>query len=143
VRFDAIGTRGAALFQGRFLLSGTYFYGYATADSASLTADGFRLHFVPDPGVGVLLPHWEDQRRVAALEFENPEVFIQTVIRPAVLRSLYDGRIPSVSGRVSMLVESYSALMERERAAYSVRFLALTTLESPATKRELVEELGD
>ena len=143
VRFAAIGPGGTVLFKGRFLLSGLYRYAYAAADAGSRVADGFKLCFVPDRAMAMGLPHWEEQRTAATLEFENPDVFVQAVIRPPVLRSLYDDRIPSVSGRASVWVDGYSALSDGDRSVYCVRFMAVAAPDSPVAKPQLIEELGD
>jgi hypothetical protein len=143
VRFAAIGAGGAILFKGRFLLSGIYRYAYGAEDAESRKADGFRLCFVPDRAMATLLPHWEEQRTASALEVENADVFVQAVIRTSVLRSLYDGRIPSVSGHVSVWIDGYVVSPNHDVPVYSVRFVSVPSPEMPARKPELVEELGD
>src|SRR5262245_54517839 len=48
----------SAVFQGRTMLSGTYYFGRISTDRADTT---IALYFVPDPADAARLPYWHEE----------------------------------------------------------------------------------
>lgn len=127
VKFSSLSESTQAHFSGRYRLSGRYHFGNvgATAETEDMSAtDGLVLYFIPDRADRARLPHAAG-RQVRELWFDNRDDFIRAAVPPELARKVRATTGYSVSGRVSMRVEGYSAVVECDYASYTVHFTAL------------------
>jgi len=143
VQFSSIGQYGVAYFKGRFLLKGTYHYGYLTdnpnADSMYGVLD---LYFLPDKEISALLPYWHQHPPVHEIRFQNAQQFVKAVVPTRVLNQLQAKERFSVSGRAAVWVDSYRASVECDYPTYSVRFVSVDAPPTIQASREFVDQYG-
>ena len=143
VRFSSIGAYGVAYFEGRFLLRGTYHYGYLTDNPAADATYGvLDLYFLPDKEISALLPYWHQHPPVHEIRFQNARQFVEAVIPTRVLNQLQAKERFSVSGRAAVWVDSYQASVECDYPTYSVRFVSVDVPPTIEASRGFVDQYG-
>ncbi|HTT40449.1 MAG TPA: hypothetical protein VMH32_22575 [Burkholderiales bacterium] len=143
VRFSSIGQYGVAYFEGRFLLKGTYHYGYLTDDPNADAAYGvLDLYFLPDKDISALLPYWHQHPPVHEIRFQNAQQFVKAVVPARVLNQLQAKERFSVSGRAAVWVDSYRASVDCDYPTYSVRFVSVDVPPTIEASREFVDQYG-
>jgi hypothetical protein len=143
VEFASLGQYDIALFNGRFKLSGTYHYGYTTDDPRADASYGvLDLYFIPDKAIARRLPYWAQRGGVHEMRFRNESAFIKAVVPAAAVRRLEQRKTFSVSGRTSVVVESYQASVECDYATYSVLFVAVEHPPQVLASRDFVMQYG-
>lgn len=143
VQFVALEQYDAAKFRGRFVMSGTYHYGFLShnpqADSEYNVPE---LYFLPDAKLATRLPYWKQRKRVHEIRFRNPDAFANAIIPTDELEKLRRRKIFSVSGRASIVVDDYQASVECDYPTYSVSFVSVDHSESALASLSFVEEYG-
>ncbi|WP_445145233.1 hypothetical protein [Dyella sp. Tek66A03] len=143
VKFLAVGEYGKVSFQGRFVMSGTYHYGYITNDpDADSDYGALELYFVPDRAIAARLPYWAQRGRVHEIWFRNQEAFVRSVISSEVIEALKQRKTMSANGRASVVVERYQASVECDYPSYTVSFVALDERGYGLASDALVDQYG-
>jgi hypothetical protein len=117
------GAAPTAQFSGRFLLSGTYYYGAAAKKDVRDFVGQARI--VPDPNVQ--LPQFSQRSAQRVIEIDNPESFAQAVIPASVLQTLRRKGGGFASGHVSVRVDGLNLGIACDRPSYGTHFLSLYT----------------
>jgi hypothetical protein len=144
VHFVAEGEYGTARFEGTFVFSGTFHYGYVTDDpEADATYGLLVLWFVPDAATAKTLPYWKQRGAVQAIGLRNDEAFVAAMIAPATRAALAQRKVLSVSGRATLEVRAYRAMIECDEPGYTVEFVSLRPEGSDAlVSRDLTQPQG-
>ena len=125
VRFASMDKHGRASFKGRFVLSGTYYYGdneFSDGPDVYLT-----LYFVPDPNVAARLPYFKIRGRPSVIFLDNSDAFVKAVVsRPTLARLLKKGA-PRASGKIAIWADGFEARIECDAADFRARFLSIYT----------------
>jgi hypothetical protein len=106
-----------ARFVGRFTLSGEY-----RIDGSD---DGPDLTFYPDRKSRAALPHWEDREVPEEMYIANASAFIEAVVPKDELAKLKARTVESVSGRVTMIADSYETSIDCDATSASARFVSV------------------
>lgn len=127
VKLASIGQYHLVSFEGQFILTGTYHYGYLNADAPEneATYNNLELYFLPAQKIANQLPHWKQRGKVHEMWFSNPDEFINTVIPEKIVEQLKRKEKLSVTGKVSILVNNYRVSIECDYPAYSVNFVSV------------------
>jgi hypothetical protein len=143
VSFLAIGEYGKVSFKGRFVVSGTYHYGYITDDPDADSDYGtLELYFIPDKAIAARLPYWAQRGHVHEIWFVNRDAFVKAVISSEEIEALKQRKTMSVKGRVSVVVERYQASVECDYPSYAVSFVALRERGYGLASEALVDQYG-
>ncbi len=143
VQFASLGKFGVATFRGRFVMSGTYHYGYLTDDPrADATYGVLELYFLPDENVAAQLPYWVQRKPVHEIRFRNDNAFVRAVITPETIEVLKKKQVFSVEGRTSIVVSDYQASVECDYPTYSVLFVSVEHPGMLLASREFIEQYG-
>jgi hypothetical protein len=97
---------------------------------------------VPDRDILVRLPYWDRQGKIDDLEFANSKEFAAAVIPKDKLKLLQDRKLFSVSGRASVLVESYQISIDCDHATSFVKFIKVNAAPSVLASHNLISPLG-
>ena len=89
--------------------------------------------------IAARLPYWKDRGTVQRIVFSNEDAFIAAVIPAAARADLKAHRIKSVSGRVSLDVDQYSASVECDSPDYRVRFVKVHTPGTATVAQNIIE----
>ncbi len=143
VNFSSTGKYGEVLFAGRFVMSGTYHYGYLTNDpTRDASYDELDLYFVPDRPIAMSLPYWKGHRIASEIRFTNVTAFARAVVPDRDLMALKQRRLLSVSGRAKLWVNDYRAWVECDYPTYEVRFLSIYKPSLLVAGRSLNKQFG-
>lgn len=140
VSFVALGQYGVGRFQGRFVMSGTWHYGYQTDDPEDDTDFGVAaLYFVPDRPMADSLPYWLQNGHVRTLRFTNETVAAKVLVPLPTRRALAAGRIRSASGHAAVRVTGYRISIECDTPTYWTTFVAVDRSALLASSHGYVE----
>jgi hypothetical protein len=104
-----------ASFAGRLVLSGTYHY-------------GTDLYLELDPQSRALLPYWKNRPGDGTVSINNEADFVRAVIPAATIKRFHAANDQgSVTGHVSIVADTYQAMIVCDAPDYSVRFVSLAT----------------
>ena len=143
VKFVSLAQYGVANFQGRFVMSGSYHYGYITNDpSRDATFGQLELYFLPDTAIRKILPYWKERGAVREMRFKNEHDFVTTVISTDDLTKLKEKKIFSVTGRAWIVVENYEASVECDYPTYAVTFVSIERPQVSVASLTLVDQYG-
>ena len=101
---------GYAQFQGRFVLSGKFHYGCwsACADyEGPVEEEYIDLRIEPDPAMQARLPHWKKRKADILVVLDREERLAQLIAGPRQHAALRSGRIESIEGRTSVVVDNF------------------------------------
>ncbi|AGG87359.1 hypothetical protein [Rhodanobacter denitrificans] len=143
VRFVSLGEYGVGLFQGRFVVSGTYHYGYLSNNPEADTEYGLlELYFIPDEETANHLPYWKQRGHVHEIRFRNDTDFVKALISPKTLRGLKKRTILSISGKAVVIAANYRISVECDYPTYSASFVAAERPEALLVSHALIEPGG-
>jgi len=143
LRFSSIGRYGVGLFRGRFVMSGTWHYGYVSNDPQAESEYGvLELYFVPDADVARRLPYWSQRRPPSELRFTNEADFVAAVVPSRTIEALRHKRVFSASGVAEVEVSGYRISIECDSPTYSVTFIGLERRERLAGSQAFVDQFG-
>jgi hypothetical protein len=125
VKFASTGQYDVASFSGRFLMSGSYHYGYITNDRRAEDYGDLELYFLPDNRLAMRLPYWAQRHPVREVRFRNERAFVMAVVPSKERDALKRRKILSTSGRATVVVEAYQASIECDYPTYSVMFVSI------------------
>ena len=116
-----------ASFAGRVTLSGTYHYGDDT-------------YLVLDRGARALLPYWKDRPGDGTVMINNAGDFAKAAIPATAMAKYHAGKGQgSITGRVSIVADGYTAMIVCDAPNYSVHFVSLATTKVAALNRDPAE----
>ncbi|HTQ36718.1 MAG TPA: hypothetical protein VMH77_06755 [Steroidobacteraceae bacterium] len=123
VRFDAQQEHDELRFSGRFVLSGTYYYG----DGEFNDGPDFRpeVMFVPDPDIAARLPYFQVRGHADAIYIENGREFARAVIPAGTLARASRKGAPHATGRVSVWVDGFAASIQCDTPNYAAHFVSV------------------
>jgi hypothetical protein len=114
---------GYARFDGRFVLTGKYALTSSESCERLGTESCFELDIEPDPAVAARLPHFKNHA-VGWVIIRNNRRILQSIADQRQRAALLAGKIPSLRGRTSVVVDQFWAGGDCEQAWYSARFVA-------------------
>jgi hypothetical protein len=118
LQFEMADGEGAH-FSGSVRVSGHYVYGH-THDKA---AGDPVLNFYPDEASRALLPYWRARGPVESLYFSNPEDLVKAALTRSGQAKVRQHKIKSVTGQLTIRIDSYVADGECDTPYYSARFV--------------------
>ena len=143
VRFMSLSEYGVGLFRGRFVVSGTYHYGYLSNDPEADSDYGLlELYFIPDEETANHLPYWKQRGHVHEIRFRNDVDFVKALISSKTLRDLKQRTILSVSGKAVVIAADYRISVECDYPTYSASFVAIERPEALVVSHAPVEPGG-
>ena len=143
VRFKAMAQYDVANFDGEFVITARYRYGYLTNDPERDAKYGtLELKFEPEPTFAKQLPYVKSYGPVKELFFENPDDFIKAAIPASELKRLKERALYSISGTATVRLDRYKAWDECGAPYYYVHFLALERPPQIQVSQNVEEEDG-
>jgi hypothetical protein len=120
-------------FQGRFLLTGTYYYGDNDFnDSGDEHPSEYvflpQAYIIPDDNVAARLPHFAIQNGRWPIFISNPTTFANAVISKAEARRVRCRTCGDATGHIAIWVDQFSAGKECDAPSYATRFLSVYKL---------------
>jgi len=131
VRYQSTGKNDDIHFVGRFILTGEFHYGCAS--DCDDKQPSFEFVIAPDADLKARLPHWSQRTGDLRISIDASRRLVPAIIPRRRLALVRAGKLDAVSGRVSILVENYTADIECDAPQYSVRFVALVKPVQVAT----------
>jgi len=121
---------GAVTFRGRFLLTGTFYYG----DNDFNDSDTFLAEAVifTDKAVLDRLPRFAAHDAANVIHISNPDAFAKAVLPKSFQARVKNGANRYATGHVAIWVDEFSAGMACNAASYEVRFVKI---ERPTSVR--------
>jgi hypothetical protein len=125
-----------AKFNGRTVLSGTYYYGQLDDYPGN---DMIGLYFMPDAEGAKRLPHWVQEGAPKELVLGNADAFVKAVIPAKIARAVKRGRRASAQGRVTIEVDGFEAVVSCGSSIYVTRFHSIAREPKLYAARRTVE----
>ena len=121
---------GALIFQGRLLLTGTFYYGDndfndSGDDNPSRYKFEPQAYIIPDKDVAERLPRFSIRNGRQVLFIQNPVAFAKAVVSDAQARRVRCRRCGDVTGHIAIWADQFSAGIECDAPSYGVRFLSV------------------
>jgi hypothetical protein len=119
-----------ATFKGRFLLTGTYYYGDNDFnDSGDAIPSGYRFDpeviIIPDDSVEARLPHFANRSFPHSIYIRNAVAFAEAVVPKESSRRVRCRQCGDVSGHVAIWVDQLGAEIACDKPNFEARFLSL------------------
>ena len=114
---------GPAVFDGKFVLTGTYYYGDAEYNDGPEVM--LELTFIPDPSSAARLPYFKQRGRPNAVFLTNGAAFANAVISKTTLAALTKKGAPRATGRVSIWVDKFKAEVVCDAPEFNARFVSV------------------
>jgi len=127
VHFRGWGKNGYAQFEGRFVLTGTFMYG-CEADcegSGPLKDSDLYLTVVPDPKLKARLPNWKIRHNDMMILITRSKALTPSLGTALDRSKLRAGKLPYISGRISIVVDHFETGLECDSANFGARFVAV------------------
>ncbi len=124
VKFREWHEYGFAQFDGRFVLTGEFALNM-TDNCEGAGEDCLALDIKPDLAIASRLPHWKDDAGEIWIGITGEKQLVQTIASPRQRAALVAGKIPHVTGRVSIVVDDFSAGGDCDSHWYTARFVKL------------------
>ena len=123
LRFRAFDKEGTAKFDGKLLLSGTYYYGSNAIDDG----EGFEpaLYFIPDKATKARLPIFKERGMPGEIYLSNPRAFVTAVIPKESLATFGKSRARYLSGKADIWVDQFEAGIECDAPFFDARFMSV------------------
>jgi len=125
VRFLRFGKDYEGRFSGRFVLTGTFFYGCEIECEPPLQKDQVFAAIVPDPEIAAVLPHWKLRDNDMRIYLVNGERLASQIVTRQERAALLAGKIDDVRRHVTIIVDDFRAGIDCDSAFYSARFVAI------------------
>lgn len=126
VKFRGWHEHGYARFDGRFVLTGEYALTLTDNCQRPGTEDCLIVDIEPDPAIVARLPHIKDGGDVW-ITIRNEGRLLRSIAGPRQRAALLAGKIRSMTGRTSIVVDQFSVGGDCEQVWYSARFVAFAT----------------
>lgn len=124
VRFRGWDKDGVAVFDGRFVLSGSWSYGCAF-DCGDPPDDAFyQFELRPDPAIAGRLPRWDSSGDMSVI-ITREDRLIRAVVAPALQAALRADQVPYVMGQVAIQVDDFRTGFSCDSPYFSARFVAI------------------
>jgi hypothetical protein len=123
VHFLSKEPHGPAVFDGKFVLTGTYYYGDAEFNDGPEVM--LELTFIPDPAMAARLPYFKQRGRPHAVFLTNGAAFANAVISKTTLAALTKKGAPRATGRVSIWVDKFKAEVVCDAPEFNARFVSV------------------
>ena len=125
VRFARYGERYEGHFRGRFVLTGTFFYGCEIECNPPLQKDQLFVAVIPDRAIEATLPHWKIRNGHMRIFLNGGERLAHQIVTKREEAALLAGKIDDVRRHVSIVVDDFRAGIDCDGAVYSARFIAV------------------
>jgi hypothetical protein len=125
VQFRGFDKQGAAHFNGRFAVTGTFTYGCEFECNPPIKEWQENFVVTPDPALAARLPHWKLRNGPIVLYVNHATGLTRTLGTPAKRAALRSGKLANLNGRISIVVDAYEASIVCDGPNYSVRFVAV------------------
>jgi hypothetical protein len=125
VHFRGFDKQGAARFNGRFTVTGTFTYGCEFECNPPIKEWQENFVVTPDPALAARLPHWKLRNGPIVLYINHATGLTRTLGTPAKRAALRSGKLANLNGRISIVVDAYEASIVCDGPNYSARFVAV------------------
>ena len=130
-------------FAGQVQLTGKYVYGRNNpADEVGIAYPKPDLYFMPDDQSRWLLPYLKERGAVAGFYFRNADAFLKAVVAPDLAAQVRAEKIRSISGDVTIVIESFYATVECDTAMYSANFVRAVTDPQVMAQKSYAETIS-
>lgn len=127
-------------FSGQVQVTGWYVYGRNNpADEVGIAYPKPDLYFLPDDQSRWLLPYLKEKGAVAGFYFRNPDAFLKAVVAPGLVAQVKAEKVRSITGEITIIIDSFSATVECDTAMYSASFVRAVT-EAPVMAQKSYAE---
>jgi hypothetical protein len=125
-QFTGFDEDGGARFSGRFVLSGTFVYHCEIECEPGMKEADLSFGIMPDRELAKRLPHWQDRGDGMIVDVSPIEKLRGKIAPRNRIDELLAGKIPDIRGRISVVVEDYSAGYGCDYSPYySARFVSV------------------
>ena len=135
VHYSGIKTKNGDIvtFQGRFLLTGTYYYGDNDFnDSGDEHPSRYvfepRAYVIPDDDVAARLPHFLIRSGRQPIFIDNPNAFATAVIPKTKARRVRCRGCGDATGHIAIWADQFGAGIDCDKPTYTARFLSVYKL---------------
>lgn len=137
-QFEADG----AHFRGRVRIAGHLVYGHRghSLQVPDISKPG--LYFVPNQKSQALLPYWPTRGPVQEVYFTNSDDFIKVAVPSAVSAQVVQRKSKSVTGEMTIVIDSYVADVECDSPYYSARFVRVVLPAALEARNEYTGSMG-
>ena len=115
---------GYAEFDGRFVLTGKFALTLTENCERPGTEDCLVLDLEPDPAVAARLPYYRNQSG-GWINIREEGRLVRSIASPRQRAALVAGKIQSLTGRTSIVVDQLSTGIDCESASFWARFVAV------------------
>ena len=130
-------------FSGQVQVTGKYVYGRNNpADEVGIANPKPDLYFMPDDQSRWLLPYLKERGAVAGFYFRNADAFLKAVVAPDLAAKVRAEKIRSITGEVTIIVESFYATVECDTAMYSASFVRAVTEPHVMAQKSYAEAIS-
>jgi len=112
---------GDAKFDGRFVLTGEF--ALTTTENCERSTLCLQMDIEPDPPIAVRLPHLKNGGQVW-ITITNEGQLVRSISSPEQRSALLAGKLQSVTGRTSIVVDQFRVGGDCEQVWYSARFVS-------------------
>lgn len=133
---------GEATFEGQFVLTGGWAYGCAFDCGDPPEEAYFQFELNPEREIAARLPHWTGSGQSEDYGFGDHSIIItdeqklvDKIVEPALRAALAGDKVPSVQGRVSIVVDEFRTGFSCDSTYYSARFVAMAEPQKLAGAR--------
>jgi hypothetical protein len=119
-----------ALFRGKFLLTGTYYYGDNDFnDSGDEKPSEYvfdpQAYIIPDRDIAERLPHFVIRNGKQTIFLTNPVAFARAAVTKQEARRVRCRTCGDATGRIAIWVDRFSASIDCDSPSYDVHFLSV------------------
>jgi hypothetical protein len=125
VQFRGFDKQGAAHFNGRFTVSGSFTYGCELECNPPIKEWQENFVVTPDPALAKRLPHFKLRNGATRLYVTQATRLTSTFGTPAKRVALRSGKLANLHGRVSIVVDGFEASIVCDGPNYTARFVAV------------------
>ncbi len=118
-KFEADG----AHFRGRVRIAGYFVYGHRGDSTQVPDQSQPSLYFVPNKKSQSVLPYWPTRGPVQEIYFTNSVEFLKAAVLTAASSQVVQRKSKSMTGEMTILIDSYVADVECDSPYYSARFV--------------------
>jgi hypothetical protein len=123
VRFKGWHEYGYAQFDGRFVLTGEYALTVMELCERPGTEECLVFDVQPDPVIARRLPHLKDGGDAWITVTDEKKRLVETITSPEQRKALLRGKLDSVTGRTSIVVDQFWVGGDCDQVWYSARFV--------------------
>jgi hypothetical protein len=131
VKFRRWQEHGVAIFDGQFVLAGSWSYGCAFDCGDPPDEAYYQFELRPDPAFAGRMPHWNSSSDMSVI-ITREDRLVRSVVAPDLRAALRADKVPYVMGRVSIVVDEFRTGFSCDSPYFSARFVAIAKAQKLA-----------